>query len=89
VITIPNRVVLMNRREAAGISDADAEAALPSVMWKTADEVALAGIEGLAAGKGVVVPGGVNQIAGALFRLAPTDLLLPMLARQHPGLKNT
>ena len=74
---------------AAGISDEDAEAALPSVMWKTADEVALAGVDGLAAGKGVVVPGGVNRIAGALFRLAPTDLLLPMLARQHPGLKNT
>jgi uncharacterized protein len=40
--------------EAAGISDEEAEAALPRVMWKTADEVARAGIDGLAAGKGVV-----------------------------------
>ena len=50
--------------EAAGISDEDAEAALPQVMWKTADEVARAGIDGLAAGKGVVVPGGLNRVAG-------------------------
>ncbi|MDT5013508.1 MAG: uncharacterized protein QOH57_5125 [Mycobacterium sp.] len=74
---------------AAGISDEDAEAAMPQVMWKTADEVARAGVDGLAAGKGVVVPGGVNRVAGALFRLAPPDLLLPFLARAHPGLKNT
>ena len=40
--------------ESAGISDEDAEAAMPQVMWKTADEVARAGIDGLAAGKGVV-----------------------------------
>ncbi|MBV8965378.1 MAG: SDR family NAD(P)-dependent oxidoreductase, partial [Mycobacteriaceae bacterium] len=75
--------------ETAGISDEDAEAALPQVMWKTAEEVALAGIEGVAAGKGVVVPGGVNRAAGLLYRLAPRDLILPFLVRQHPGLKNS
>jgi short-subunit dehydrogenase len=75
--------------EAAGISDEDAEAALPAVMWKTADEVARAGVDGLAAGKGVVVPGGFNRVAGVLYRLAPRDLIVPLLARQHPGLKNT
>jgi len=74
--------------EAAGISDEDAEAALPRVMWKTADEVALAGINGLAAGKGVVVPGGINRVAGVFYRLAPRDLILPFLARSHPGLKD-
>jgi uncharacterized protein len=74
--------------EAAGFSDEDAEAAMPSVMWKTADEVALAGIEGLAAGKGVVVPGGVNRAAGFFYRLVPRDLILPFLARSHPGLKD-
>lgn len=74
--------------EAAGISDEDAEAALPQVMWKAADEVARAGIDGLAAGKGVVVPGGVNRVAGLFYRLAPRDLIVPLLARSHPGLKN-
>jgi uncharacterized protein len=75
--------------EAAGISDEDAEAAMPQVMWKTADQVAHAGIEGLATGKGVVVPGNVNRVAGLFYRLAPRDLIVPFLARQHPGLKNT
>ena len=74
--------------EAAGISDEDAEAAMPQVMWKTADEVALAGINGLASGKGVVVPGGVNRVAGVFYRLVPRDLIMPFLARSHPGLKN-
>ncbi|MDT5095693.1 MAG: uncharacterized protein QOH60_5056 [Mycobacterium sp.] len=75
--------------EAAGVSDEFFEAALPSVLWQTADQVARAGIDGLAAGKGVVVPGGFNRAAGVLYRLAPRDLIVPFLARQHPGLKNT
>jgi uncharacterized protein len=75
--------------EAAGISDKDAEAALPQVMWKTAEEVASAAIQGLDAGKGAVVPGGVNWAAGLFYRLAPRDLILPLLARSHPGLKNS
>ena len=74
--------------EVAGISDEEAEAALPRVMWKTADEVARAGIDGLAAGMGVVVPGGFNRVAGYLYRVAPRDVLLPLLAARHPGLKN-
>jgi uncharacterized protein len=74
--------------ETAGISDEDAEAAMPAVMWKTVDEVALAGIDGLAAGKGVVVPGGINRLAGVFYRLVPRDLIMPFLARSHPGLKD-
>jgi hypothetical protein len=74
--------------EAAGISDEEAEAAMPQVMWKTASEVARAGIDGLAAGKGVVVPGGVNRVAGLLYRIAPRDLIMPFLARSHPGMKD-
>ncbi len=74
--------------ETAGISDEDAEAALPQVMWKTAEEVARAGVDGLAAGKGVVVPGGVNRAAAYLYRIAPRDLLLPLLVRGHPAFKD-
>ncbi len=73
--------------EAAGFTKEEAEASLPRVMWKSADEVALAGIDGLAAGKGVVVPGRVNRVAGAFFRVAPADLVLPLLTRNHPGMK--
>ena len=74
--------------EAAGIPDEDAEAAMPQIMWKTADQVAHAGIEGLASGKGVVVPGRANQAGAFLSRLAPRDLVAGLVARQHPGLKN-
>lgn len=73
--------------EAAGFSKEEADAALPKVMWVPAEEVARAGIDGLAAGKAVVVPGRVNRVASALFRIAPPELLLPVLARGHPAFK--
>jgi short-subunit dehydrogenase len=74
--------------EAAGFSKEDAEAALPRIMWLPADKVAQAGIDGLAAGKAVVVPGRVNRIASALFRIAPPESLLPLLVRGHPAFKD-
>lgn len=72
---------------AAGFSKEEAEAALPRAMWIPADQVARAGIDGLAAGKAVVVPGRVNRVAAALFRIAPPELLLPLLVRSHPAMK--
>jgi short-subunit dehydrogenase len=73
--------------EAAGFSKEEAESALPRVMWVPAEKVAQAGIDGLAAGKGVVVPGRVNQLASAFFRVPPPELLLPVLSRGHPAMK--
>ncbi len=73
--------------EAAGFSKEEAESALPRVMWVPVDKVARAGVDGLAAGKAVVVPGRVNRVASAFFRVAPPELLLPVLARNHPALK--
>jgi short-subunit dehydrogenase len=73
--------------EAAGFSKEEAESALPRVMWVSAGEVARAGLDGLAAGKAVVVPGRVNRIASALVRVLPPELLLPVLARGHPAFK--
>jgi short-subunit dehydrogenase len=73
--------------EAAGFNKEDAEAALPRIMWIPADKVAQAGIDGLAAGKAVVVPGRVNRIASAFFRIAPPESLLPLLRRGHPAFK--
>jgi short-subunit dehydrogenase len=72
---------------AAGFSKEEAESALPQVMWVPAAKVAQAGIDGLAAGKAVVVPGRVNRVASAFFRLAPPELLLPVLRRGHPAFK--
>lgn len=73
--------------EAAGFSKEEADAALPRVMWIPADKVAQAGIDGLAAGKAVVVPGLVNRISSGLFRVAPPEWMLPLLTRSHPALK--
>lgn len=73
--------------EAAGFSKEEADAALPRVMWVPADKVAQAGIDGLAAGKAVVVPGLVNRISSGLFRIAPPEWMLPLLTRSHPALK--
>jgi uncharacterized protein len=73
--------------EAAGFSKEEAESALPQIMWVPADQVAQAGIDGLAAGRAVVVPGRVNRVASAVFRVAPPELLLPVLSRSHPAMK--
>jgi uncharacterized protein len=72
---------------AAGISDADAEAALPKVMWVSAADVARAAVDGLASGKTVIVPGAFNRVGAAAYKVLPRRLLLPILARSHPALK--
>ncbi len=73
--------------EAAGIGDEQAGSALPKIMWVPATDVAEAAIEGLAKGKGVVIPGMANRIGAMSGRLVPRKVLLPILARQHPALK--
>lgn len=73
--------------EAAGLSDAEAGESLPKFMWVPAAEVAKAAVEGLAAGRPVVIPGPANRAAAALAHLAPKALILPMLAHRHPALK--
>ena len=73
--------------EVAGFTKEETESALPQVMWVPAEQVAQAGIDGLAAGKAVVVPGRFNRVAAAIFRVAPPELLLPVLTRTHPGFK--
>ena len=72
---------------AAGISDADAEASLPKVMWVDADEVARIAVDGLAAGRTVIVPGVFNRIGAAAYQVLPRKLLLPILAKSHPSLR--
>lgn len=73
--------------ERAGFSKEDAEAALPSVMWVSAEEVAKSAVEGMAKGRLVVIPGKVNRVAAALSQVTPRTLLLPVLSKGHPGLR--
>jgi short-subunit dehydrogenase len=73
--------------ERAGFSKEDAEAALPAVMWVTAEDVAKSAVDGMAKGRLVVIPGTANRVAAALSQVTPRSLLLPLLAKGHPGLR--
>ena len=72
----------------AGFDADDAESALPSFMWVPAGEVAEAAVDGLDRGRAVVIPGIANRLGAVGARLAPRSLLVPLIARQHPGLQS-
>jgi uncharacterized protein len=74
--------------EAAGMTDEEASETLPKIMWVPAADVAKAAIDGLAAGRAVVIPGTVNRTAAALAHLAPKSFLLPLMAQRHPSLQD-
>jgi short-subunit dehydrogenase len=74
--------------EAAGMTDEEAAESLPRIMWLPASDVARAAVEGLAAGRGVVIPGTANRAAAGLAHLVPKALLLPLLAKRHPALES-
>jgi short-subunit dehydrogenase len=73
--------------EAAGFAKEDAEAALPAFMWEDAATVARDALDGLEAGRAVVIPGTANRVAATAAHLAPKRLLVPLLAARHPGLR--
>jgi hypothetical protein len=75
--------------EVAGITDEEAGESLPKFMWVPVADVAKAAVDGLDAGRPVVIPGVANRAAASLAHLAHKALLLPLLARQHPALKET
>jgi uncharacterized protein len=74
--------------ERAGFTREEATAALPSFLWETPSAVARAGIDGLAAGRAVVIPGVGNRVGATVGRLLPNRVLVPLLARSHPGLRS-
>jgi short-subunit dehydrogenase len=73
--------------DTAGFDDAEAHEALPAIMWLPVTEVARAAVDGLDRGRVVVIPGFANRASAAFARLAPRRLLVPILARNHPGLR--
>lgn len=74
--------------EVAGITQEEAEASLPSFMWESAATVARCGVDAMASGRPVVIPGIANRGAAALSGLVPKQLLVPLLASRHPGLRD-
>jgi hypothetical protein len=73
--------------EAGGFDAAEAEGALPKFMWVPASDVAKDALDGLAKGKPVVIPGASNWVAARFAQMTPRRVLLPILANQHPALK--
>jgi short-subunit dehydrogenase len=73
--------------ETAGFTKEEAEHALPSFMWLPVQAVAKAAVDGMVAGRLVVIPGVANRVAAAFAQVTPRSLLVPLLARNHPGLK--
>lgn len=74
--------------DAAGFSREQAESALPSFMWESVENVARCGINALAKGHPVAIPGTANLVAAMAAHLTPKRILVPLMARQHPGLKD-
>lgn len=73
---------------AAGFSKEDADASLPRILWKSAMEVARAGVDGLDHGRIVVIPGAANRVGAIFAQFSPTRPLVAQLARRHPGLRD-
>lgn len=71
---------------AAGFSK-DEEQILPKFMWENVDDVAKAAVNGMARGRMVVIPGVANRVAANFAAITPRRLLVPILARGHPGLR--
>jgi short-subunit dehydrogenase len=73
--------------ETAGF-DAESTKSVPSFVWEPADGVARAGLDGLEKGVQVVIPGTANRVTAALATITPKQLLVPVLARMHPALRD-
>ena len=63
--------------------------ALPKFLWQHADAGGQVAVDGMASGKGVIVPGAANRIASVFYHHLPRRLLTPLVARNHPGLKKS
>lgn len=72
--------------ERAGFSKDEVQV-LPSFMWESVESVAKTGVDAVQRGRMVAIPGTVNRVAATFSTVAPKSLLVPLLARQHPGLK--
>jgi hypothetical protein len=74
--------------ESAGFTKEESEAALPKVMWKSAEVVAKVGVDALASGRVVAIPGAANRVAAGMARHTPNRFLVRLVARSHPGLRH-
>jgi uncharacterized protein len=73
--------------EASGLTDEEAGESLPKFMWVPAAQVAKAGVDGMAEGRSVVIPGAANRVGAIAAHLIPKAWIVPILGKQHPALK--
>jgi len=73
--------------QVAGMDEKTWVDSFPKALWMPSRAVAKAALDALAEGRGSVIPGLPSQLATGLFRMLPTRLLLPLLARQNPALR--
>ena len=62
---------------------------MPKVFWVPAADVAKAGVDGMDANRAVAIPGLANRVGAATGWLSPRRVLLPIVAKAHPGLRGT
>jgi uncharacterized protein len=79
--------VATNFADTAGFTQEQAETALPKILWRPADEVARCGIDALDKGRMVAIPGTLNRLSAYGAWLSPRSVLVPFVARRHPGLR--
>ena len=72
---------------AAGFEPGEAESSLPGFLWVDVREVARSAVDAMDKGRLVAIPGLVNRATSVLAQLTPRSLLLPVVARSHPGLR--
>jgi short-subunit dehydrogenase len=66
----------------AGVEDT--VASLPGFLVATSEGVAKAGVDGLAAGRDVVIPGLANRVSALGGQVTPRRVLMPLLRRYYP-----
>jgi hypothetical protein len=76
-----------NFADTAGFTPEQAESALPKILWRPADEVARCGIDAMDKGRMVAIPGTLNRLSAYGAWLSPRSVLVPFVARRHPGLR--
>ena len=74
--------------ESAGMDEKTFAEAFPKFMWMPSREVAKVGVDALEHDRGNVIAGLPSTVSTRLFQLIPNRLLLPLLAKQHPALRN-
>lgn len=73
--------------QSAGMDERTFADAFPKFLWMSAREVARIGVDALDGDRGTVIAGLPNQLSTRLFQLMPQRLLMPLLKKQHPGLR--